>query len=204
MGARAHMMPRLGQIAGENVHLGYVGRPERASPSEGYPVTHAMEQSRILKTALGILSGNYLVIAHVDALADAGKVKIIGEYLGLLQRAYGWAAAHQDQWAALVAQEIGVPLAYVQDGLGGKGVNQAICPPNDPYTGAAVYAGTSHTIEGKTDTLTVTCPSNAAQVGVAYNSSVVATGGTPPYTFSMAGLLPQGRCPLPLRLQQRL
>jgi len=54
MGARAHMMPRLAQILPEGVHLGYVGRPERASPGEGYPAAHATEQSRILKTALDL------------------------------------------------------------------------------------------------------------------------------------------------------
>ncbi len=40
--------------------------------------------------------------------------------------------------------------------------------------------------------LTVTCPSSVAQVGVAYNSLLVATGGTPPYAFSTTGLLPAG------------
>ena len=31
----------------------YVGRPERASPAEGYPAAHAAEQSRIIREALG-------------------------------------------------------------------------------------------------------------------------------------------------------
>jgi len=30
----------------------YVGRPERASPAEGYPAAHAAEQSRIIREAL--------------------------------------------------------------------------------------------------------------------------------------------------------
>ena len=30
----------------------YVGRPQRASPSEGYPVAHRKEQERIVLTAL--------------------------------------------------------------------------------------------------------------------------------------------------------
>lgn len=83
----------------------------------GFPIQRAIatEGARILRTAYGILSGNYLVAAHVDALADPVKAKIIAEYLGLLQQAYGWAAAHQDEWAVIVSQDIGVPLAYVQD-----------------------------------------------------------------------------------------
>ena len=52
MGARAHMSPRLMQILPEHLHFGYIGRPERASPGEGYPIAHALEQDRILLTAL--------------------------------------------------------------------------------------------------------------------------------------------------------
>lgn len=83
----------------------------------GFPIQRAIatEGARILRTAYGILSGNYLVAAHVDVLADPDKAKIIGEYLGLVQKAYGWAAAHQDEWAGIVSKDIGVPLAYVQD-----------------------------------------------------------------------------------------
>lgn len=54
MGARAHMFPRLMQILSESMHFGFVGRPERASPGEGYPVAHAKEQSRIVRTALDL------------------------------------------------------------------------------------------------------------------------------------------------------
>jgi 2-oxoglutarate dehydrogenase E1 component len=52
MGARAHMSPRLMQILPEQLQFGYIGRPERASPGEGYPIAHALEQDRILVTAL--------------------------------------------------------------------------------------------------------------------------------------------------------
>ena len=48
------------------------------------------------------------------------------------------------------------------------------------------------TTVGSPGTLTVTCPLSAAQVGVPYNSLVVATGGTPPYAFSITGSLPAG------------
>ena len=83
----------------------------------GFPIQRAIatEGARILRTAYGILSGNYLVAAHVDALADPDKAKLIADYLGLAQKAYAWAAAHQDEWAVIVSRDIGVPLAYVQD-----------------------------------------------------------------------------------------
>lgn len=83
----------------------------------GFPIQRALatEGARILKTAHGFLSGNYLVAAHVDALKDPAKVELIGQYLRLVKQAFAWAATHKDAWAAAIAQDIGVPLAYVQD-----------------------------------------------------------------------------------------
>jgi 2-oxoglutarate dehydrogenase E1 component len=46
------MSARLRQILPERIAFGYIGRPERASPGEGYPVAHALEQDRIVQTAL--------------------------------------------------------------------------------------------------------------------------------------------------------
>jgi 2-oxoglutarate dehydrogenase E1 component len=54
MGARAHMFPRLMQIMPDEMRFGYIGRPERASPGEGYPAAHIAEQSRIVRTALNM------------------------------------------------------------------------------------------------------------------------------------------------------
>jgi 2-oxoglutarate decarboxylase len=52
MGARAFMSPRLLQILPEHLNFGYVGRPERGAAGEGYPIAHATEQARIVRTAL--------------------------------------------------------------------------------------------------------------------------------------------------------
>jgi 2-oxoglutarate decarboxylase len=54
MGARAHMFPRLMQIMPDEIHFGYIGRPERASPGEGYPAAHIKEQNRIVGTAIDL------------------------------------------------------------------------------------------------------------------------------------------------------
>ncbi|MGO8905220.1 MAG: multifunctional oxoglutarate decarboxylase/oxoglutarate dehydrogenase thiamine pyrophosphate-binding subunit/dihydrolipoyllysine-residue succinyltransferase subunit [Solirubrobacteraceae bacterium] len=54
MGARAHMFPRLMQIMPDGIHFGYIGRPERASPGEGYPAAHIDEQTRIVTTAIDL------------------------------------------------------------------------------------------------------------------------------------------------------
>ncbi|QGP78342.1 ABC transporter substrate-binding protein [Sphingobium sp. CAP-1] len=96
----------------------------------GFPIQRAIatEGARILRTAYGILSGNYLVTAHVDALADPNRAAIIGDYLGLVRQAYGWAAAHQDQWADVIAQDIGVPRAYVRDQFRRKSASYELRP----------------------------------------------------------------------------
>lgn len=83
----------------------------------GFPIQRAISNdgARILRTALGFLSGNYIVTAHKDAMADPRRANWIGQYLGLTRKAYAWAAANQDAWAKIVAGEIGVPVAFVQD-----------------------------------------------------------------------------------------
>ncbi len=52
VGARAHMFPRLMQIMPHEIRFGFIGRPERASPGEGYPAAHIAEQNRIVTTAI--------------------------------------------------------------------------------------------------------------------------------------------------------
>jgi 2-oxoglutarate dehydrogenase E1 component len=42
------------QMLPEGVTLGYIGRPYRASPGEGYPAAHRIEQERILSEALAL------------------------------------------------------------------------------------------------------------------------------------------------------
>ncbi|HET9097094.1 MAG TPA: multifunctional oxoglutarate decarboxylase/oxoglutarate dehydrogenase thiamine pyrophosphate-binding subunit/dihydrolipoyllysine-residue succinyltransferase subunit [Candidatus Baltobacteraceae bacterium] len=52
MGARAYVRRRLIERKRDTLEIDYVGRPYRASPSEGYPGAHAVEQERIIKEAL--------------------------------------------------------------------------------------------------------------------------------------------------------
>jgi 2-oxoglutarate dehydrogenase E1 component len=52
MGAWRAIRHRLEEAKPENVPLLYVGRPWRASPSEGYPTAHLREQDRIVRAAL--------------------------------------------------------------------------------------------------------------------------------------------------------
>jgi 2-oxoglutarate dehydrogenase E1 component len=52
MGAWRAIRHRLEEAIGGRVPLRYVGRPWRASPSEGYPTAHLQEQERIVKEVL--------------------------------------------------------------------------------------------------------------------------------------------------------
>jgi 2-oxoglutarate dehydrogenase complex dehydrogenase (E1) component-like enzyme len=53
MGPWRAIRHRLEEALPEGVRLRYVGRPWRASPSEGYPTAHLKEQDRIVRDALG-------------------------------------------------------------------------------------------------------------------------------------------------------
>jgi 2-oxoglutarate dehydrogenase E1 component len=56
MGAWRTIRHRLeAPVKEAGVPLSYVGRPWRASPSEGYPTAHLREQDRIVRTALGTI-----------------------------------------------------------------------------------------------------------------------------------------------------
>jgi 2-oxoglutarate dehydrogenase E1 component len=54
MGAWRAIRHRLEEGLPAEVELRYVGRPWRASPSEGYPTAHALEQDRIVRECLGV------------------------------------------------------------------------------------------------------------------------------------------------------
>ena len=56
MGAWRSIRHRLEEALPAGVPLRYVGRPWRASPSEGYPTAHLREQDRIVREALGDVS----------------------------------------------------------------------------------------------------------------------------------------------------
>jgi len=53
MGAWTFLEPRLQKLMPAGARLSYTGRPERASPAEGYPAAHSVEQKRIVAEALG-------------------------------------------------------------------------------------------------------------------------------------------------------
>ncbi len=99
----------------------------------GFPIQRALanDGARILKTALGFLSGNYLVTAHVDALKDPALSEAIGEYLVLCKRAFAWQNQHWDQWSEVLAKEIDVPLPYVREQVNGRSAPTTLLPVSE-------------------------------------------------------------------------
>ena len=57
MGAWTYLEPKLREVLPGGAGLAYVGRPDRASPAEGYPAAHALEQNRIVTEALSSRGG---------------------------------------------------------------------------------------------------------------------------------------------------
>lgn len=53
MGAWTYIRPRLEEVAG-SAEVRYNGRPERASPAEGYVSTHEATQREIVQRALTV------------------------------------------------------------------------------------------------------------------------------------------------------
>ncbi|MBA3443470.1 MAG: multifunctional oxoglutarate decarboxylase/oxoglutarate dehydrogenase thiamine pyrophosphate-binding subunit/dihydrolipoyllysine-residue succinyltransferase subunit, partial [Gemmatimonadales bacterium] len=71
MGAWRYLEAKLRELLAEGspMNLSYTGRPERASPAEGYPAAHLAEQGRIVREALGSGSNR----AGVATAAKAGE-----------------------------------------------------------------------------------------------------------------------------------
>ena len=65
--------------------------------------------ARVLRTADGYLSGNYLISASNKAIADPLKHAAIGDYLQRLAKVYDWINHNPQAWASKSGQIAGVP-----------------------------------------------------------------------------------------------
>ena len=72
-GAWRYLEAKLRELVAEGhpMDLRYVGRPERASPAEGYPAAHLAEQGRIVREALG--GGSSGAVVATTAKAGEGQ-----------------------------------------------------------------------------------------------------------------------------------
>ncbi|ACB94176.1 ABC transporter substrate-binding protein [Beijerinckia indica] len=99
----------------------------------GYSVSLAVhnEGARILKTALGYLSGNYTIAAHVDAIADPVRHAEIAEFLVQWKRSFGWLNTHHEVWAPIEAKALGLPQDFILEELRNQSAPWQIGPVDD-------------------------------------------------------------------------
>jgi 2-oxoglutarate dehydrogenase complex dehydrogenase (E1) component-like enzyme len=51
LGARKFVLPKIRDVAAPSIEIRSVSRPERASPAEGYPAAHQVEQAKVVAAA---------------------------------------------------------------------------------------------------------------------------------------------------------
>lgn len=72
-------------------------------------------KARVLTTALGRLSGNYVQAALSEAIEDPARRGAIADYLGRLRKAYAWADRNAEAWSQAQSKTTGVPAEiYLQ------------------------------------------------------------------------------------------
>ena len=70
--------------------------------------------ARVLTTAQGILSGNYLITASAAALDDPLRLAAIGDYVRRYRQVFDWINADGVRWARARAQATGIKQAYYE------------------------------------------------------------------------------------------
>ena len=72
----------------------------------------SQEGARVLRTADGYLSGNYVISTSANAIADPLKHAAIGDYLQRVAKVYDWINRNPKPWAAKSGQIAGVPPQF--------------------------------------------------------------------------------------------
>lgn len=77
----------------------------------GYFIQLAEQRSgaRVLKTGQGYLSGNYVIAANQNSIADPLKHQAITDYILREYRSWQWIASHPEEWASKSAKVLGMP-----------------------------------------------------------------------------------------------
>lgn len=71
----------------------------------------------------GLSNGYTFQVANRSALADPGRNAAIADYAQRIAKADLWAQQHPDQWAALYAQQTGIPLDVAKQAVPGLVLN---------------------------------------------------------------------------------
>ena len=70
--------------------------------------------ARVLTTAQGILSGNYLITAAKEALDDPTRLKAIGDYVQRYKKVFDWINADGVRWAQARTEATGIKQAWYE------------------------------------------------------------------------------------------
>ncbi|AZC82350.1 ABC transporter substrate-binding protein [Pseudomonas chlororaphis] len=87
--------------------------------------------ARVLKTALGYLSGNYLIAARPAALEEPLRKQAIQDYIQRQARTLEWINDNPEPWAAKSAQLLGVDKAVFLDMYNNRSQPSQIIAVND-------------------------------------------------------------------------
>ncbi|MCY1259006.1 ABC transporter, substrate-binding protein, aliphatic sulfonates family [compost metagenome] len=87
--------------------------------------------ARVLKTALGYLSGNYLIAARPAALEDPLRKQAIQDYLQRQARTLEWINNNPEPWATKSAQLLGVDKSVFLDMYNNRSQASRVIEVND-------------------------------------------------------------------------
>ena len=105
----------------------------------GYAIQFALAQgaARVLRTAQGILSGNYHIAASPEALADPKRRAAIADYLQRAGRGYNWLEANKTAWSQALSPVIKVPLPFVEAQFEHESQPERLVPVDDAAIASA-------------------------------------------------------------------
>jgi len=105
----------------------------------GYAINFALADgsARVLRTAQGILSGNYFLGASPAAIADPKLRPAVADYLVRLAKGYRWTEANKQQWCEALTPVIKVPLPFVQAQFFHESQPEAVVPITDAAIASA-------------------------------------------------------------------
>ena len=87
--------------------------------------------ARVLTTAQGILSGNYLITASKEALDDPARLAAIGDYVRRYRKVFDWINADGERWARVRAQATGIRQAYYEQEFRERSTASILEPVSD-------------------------------------------------------------------------
>jgi len=83
----------------------------------GYAIEFALAEghARVLRTAEGILSGNYFVGVAPEVLTDPHLRPAVADHLTRISKGYAWVESNKEVWCETLSPVIKVPLPFVRN-----------------------------------------------------------------------------------------